>query len=231
MPEGNINAEVAERLREQAEHETTQRPSRRRIETIEILEAILLSVVALVTALSGYQAARWDGESAKAYATSSRLRAASNDAQLTSNQQLIYNSGTLTAWIQSVTSGDKAAAEVLSQRFTPEYQIAFDAWLQLHPLTNHEAPAGPRFMPQFKDPLGDKAAVLGRQATTAFNDGVLFRSRAEHYVRITVVLAAVLVLIALGMRFKIRGVRYAVNAVAGLFLIYCVVLVITYPHV
>jgi hypothetical protein len=49
---------VAEHLREQAEHETTQEPSRRRVETIEILEAILLFVVALVTALSGYQAAR-----------------------------------------------------------------------------------------------------------------------------------------------------------------------------
>jgi hypothetical protein len=231
MPEGNINAEVAEHLREQAEHETTQGPSKRRIETIEILEAVLLSVVALVTALSGYQAARWDGESAKAYATSSRLRAESNELQVTSDQQLIYNSGTLTAWIQSVTSGDSVAANVLRQRFTPEYQVAFDAWLQLHPLTNREAPAGPRFMPQFKDPLGDKAVVLGRKATATFNDGVEFRSRAEHYVRVTVVLAAVLVLIALGMRFKIRGVRYAVNAVAGLFLVYCVVLVITYPHV
>jgi hypothetical protein len=231
MPEGNINAEVVERLREQAEHETTKRPSKRRIETIEILEAVLLSVVALVTALSGYQAARWDGESAKAYATSSQLRAESNDAQLTSNQQLAYNSGTLTAWIQSITSGDKAAAEVLSQRFTTEYQVAFDAWLQLHPLTNHEAPAGPRYMPEFKDSLAEKAAKLGGRATATFNDGVLCRSRAEHYVRITVVLAAVLILIALGMRFKIRGVRYAVNVVAGLFLVYCVVLVITYPHV
>jgi hypothetical protein len=73
--------------------------------------------------------------------------------------------------------------------------------------------------------------VLGRQAAATFADGVEFRSRAEHYVRVTVVLAAVLVLIALGMRFKIRGVRYAVNVVAGVLLVYCVVLVITYPHV
>jgi hypothetical protein len=113
---------------------------------------------------------------------------------VTSNQQLIYNSGTLTAWIPSVTSGDTAAARVLSQRFTPEYQVAFDAWLQLHALTNREAPAGPRVTPQFKDPPGEKAAVMGRQATATFNGGVELRSRAEHYVRITVVLAAVLVI-------------------------------------
>ena len=41
--------------------------------------------------------------------------------------------------------------------------------------------------------------------------------------RITVVLAAVLFLIAIGQRFKIRGVRYAVNIVAGIFLVYSLV--------
>ena len=79
MPEGNINAEVAEHLREHGAHgahdeHAAHKPSRRRIETIEILEAILLAIVAVATALSGYQAALWDGESAKEYATSSRLR-------------------------------------------------------------------------------------------------------------------------------------------------------------
>ena len=82
MPEGNVNAEVAEHLREHGahdEHAPRHQPSRRRIETIEILEAILLAIVAIVTALSGYQAARWDGESAKEYATSSRLRTEANE--------------------------------------------------------------------------------------------------------------------------------------------------------
>ena len=81
MPEGNVNAEIANHLREQGEHDepAADRPSKRRIETIEILEAILLAIVAIVTALSGYQAARWDGESAKEYATSSRLRTESTE--------------------------------------------------------------------------------------------------------------------------------------------------------
>ncbi len=231
MPEGNINAEVAERLREQAEHTATGKPRKRRVETVEILEAVLLSIVALVTALSGYQAARWDGESAKAYATSSRLRAESYEMSLAANQQLIYNSGTLTAWIQSVTSGDVAAAKELSKRFLPNYQVAFDAWVKLHPFTNPSAPAGPRYMPQFRDPLSDQAKAVGKEATIAFNDGVEFRDRGEHYVRLTVILAAVLFMIALGQRFRIRGVRYAVNVVAGVFLLYCLFLIMTYPRV
>ena len=110
MPEGNINAELAEHLREHGEHDEQaagRRPSRRRIETIEILEAILLAVVAVATALSGYQAALWDGESAKEYATSSRLRSESVEKHLESNQVVAYNADTLNAWLQASVAGDE----------------------------------------------------------------------------------------------------------------------------
>ena len=235
MPEGNINAEIAEHLREHGGHDEHgeadgPQPSRRRIETLEILEAILLAIVALVTATSGYQAARWDGESARAYATSSRLRAEGNEAQLTANQTLIYNAGNFTAWLQAYDTHDTSLQTLLSRRFTPEYKVAFDAWLQLKPFQNPKAPPGPRYMPEYKDPLGDHAAELNDEATKAFDEGVSARDTGEHYVRLTVILAAVLFLIAIGQRFKIRGVRYSVNIVAGVFLVYCIWLIVTYPH-
>jgi hypothetical protein len=56
MGEANVNTEIAKHLTEHGHHEGG--PSRRRIETIEILEAILLAMVAIVTAWSGYQAAK-----------------------------------------------------------------------------------------------------------------------------------------------------------------------------
>jgi hypothetical protein len=232
MPEGNINAEVAERLREHGAHEedTAHKPSRRRVETIEILEAILLAIVAIVTALSGYQAARWDGESAKEYATSSRLRTEANGTQLTANQTLIYNAGNFTAWLQAYAQHDKYLQSLLERRFTPEYKVAFDAWLAVHPFTDPNAPPGPRYMPEYKDPLVEQAAELNKEASHAFDLGVSYRATAEKYVRITVVLAAVLFLIAIGQRFKIRGVRYAVNIVAGFFLVYSLYLFLIYPH-
>jgi hypothetical protein len=230
MAEGNANMEIAQHLREHGGHEDHDEPSHRRIETIEILEAILLAIVALSTALSGYQAAKWDGESAKAYATSSRLRVQSTDLQLTGNQTLLYDTGTFTAWLQAYTAGDAKLAGILSRRFTPEYKVAFDAWLKLDPLINPGAPPGPRYMPQYKDPLGEKAQSLGDQATEAFNEGVHDRAIGEDYVRVTVILAAVLFLLAIGQRFRIKGVRLAVSGVAGAFLVYCIVLLISYPH-
>ncbi len=232
MPEGNINAEIAEHLREHGahdEHEAHQ-PSRRRIETIEILEAILLAIVAIVTALSGYQAARWDGESAKEYATSSRLRTESNTTQLTANQTLVYNAGNVTAWIQAQESGNTKLAGILANRFTPDFKPAFEAWVKTDPLTNPDAPAGPSKMPEYHDPLTDQANELSKEASHAFDLGVDTRVTAERYVRITVVLAAVLFLIAIGQRFEIRGVRYAVNIVAGIFLVYSLYLFAVYPH-
>jgi hypothetical protein len=232
MPEGNINAEVAEHLREHGGHDEAadHTPSRRRVETIEILEAILLAIVAIVTALSGYQAARWDGESAKEYATSSRLRTEAQSTALTANQTLIYNAGNFTAWLQAYDAGEKSLQDLLERRFTPEYKKAFDAWVAIDGMNDPSAPPGPRYMEEYEDPLTEKAAEQNKEASHAFDLGVDYRATGERYVRITVVLAAVLFLIAIGQRFKVRGVRYSVNIVAGIFLVYCLYLFAIYPH-
>lgn len=230
MPEGNANIEIAQHLREHGEDRDVVGPSRRRIEIIEILEAIFLGIVAMATALSGYQAAKWDGESAKAYATSSRLRIASNEARLTSNETLVYNSGTFTAWLQAYAAGDAKLKTILSERFSAEYKVAFDAWLKLDPLNTPGAPPGPHYMSEYTDSLANQARDLADEATTAFEEGVHDRAVGEDYVRVTVILAAVLFLLAIGQRFRIRGVRLTVTGVAGAFLTYCVVLIATYPH-
>ena len=233
MPEGNINAEVAEHLREHNEHagDEAHQPSKRRIETVEILEAILLAIVAIATALSGFQAALFDGESAKEYATSSRLRVEAQSALLTANQQLIASSATFTAWLQAYEANDEQLMQLLERRFLPNYKEAFDQWVELAPWTASDTPPGPAYMPGYEDPLTEKAAELNKEATHAFDLGVSTRLTGEKYVRITVILAAALFLIAIGQRFKIRGVRYSVNTVAGVLILYCVVLLVTYPHI
>jgi len=230
MSEANFNAEIAKHLSEHGEHKEAEAKSRGHRERIEILEAILLALVAVVTAWSGYQAARWDGVSAKDYATSSRLRAEGNAQQLTSNQTLIYNTGTLNTWIMATTQHNAQAARILAQRFTPNYDLAFKAWLKTNPLSNPLAPAGPRFMPEYKDPIAAQATKLNDQASEAFTGGVESRDRAEHYVRITVLLAAVLFLIAIGQRFEFRAVRISMLSVAGIFIVYTFLVLLTYPR-
>jgi hypothetical protein len=226
MSEGNTNIEVSSHLREHV----PQGEGGARAEILEILEAILLAVVAVATALSGYQAARFDGISGRDYALASRLRVQSEQASLTSNQTLIYNSGTLTAWLQAETSHNTALAHILARRFTPNYEVAFKAWLKTDPLTNPDAPPGPRYIPQYRDPLTAQANALSAQSTEAYNHGVESRDTADNYVRLTVILAAVLFLIAIGQRFRIRGVRLGVLGIAGGLIVYAMVLLATYPR-
>ncbi len=231
MPEVNAYVEIAQHLHEHGTAQGRTEPSRRRIEILEILEAILLAVVAIATAFSGYQAARWDSESAKAYSEASSLRVDSNETQLTANELLGFNATVFTAWLQAYSADDEKLQELLERRSTDEYRVAFEAWLKADPFTDPAAPAGPGSMPEYEDPVADKAVTLGAEATAAFNEGVRSREEGEHYVRLTVILAAVLFLIAVGQRFQMRGVRYGLTAVAGALLLYCVALIVTYPHV
>ena len=50
------------------------RSSQSRFEAIEIIEAVILALVAVATAWSGYQAAEWAGKRAEQYAEATRLR-------------------------------------------------------------------------------------------------------------------------------------------------------------
>jgi hypothetical protein len=229
MPEGNINAEVADHLRGHDRSEGRQ--SRRRIEITEIIEAVVLGLVALATAWSGYQAAKWDGESALEYAEASRLNVEAQQMRTESTQYLQYNADTLDSWLQATTSGNEELAALLENRFTPEYKEAFEAWVETDPLTDPDAPPGPGFMPEFEDSRAERAAETEEEAHHAFALGVETRATAEKYVRITVILAAVLFLVAIGQRFSLKGVRAGVTLVAAAFLIYAVALIATLPKV
>ena len=67
LPEATSNVEYAHRIHEQGHEHGHQRGHKKedqRHEWVAIAEAIVLSVVAIATAWSGYQAAKWDALSA-----------------------------------------------------------------------------------------------------------------------------------------------------------------------
>lgn len=225
MGEVNANLEIARHLDKHGPH-----GSRLRHEIIEILEAVLLAVVAVVTAWSGYQAAKWDGESARAYAESARVRIEAERLYLRSGQVLAYDANTFNSWLEATVRGEDDVAALMQKRFTPEYRVAFEAWLELDPLRNPDAPAGPGLMPEYHNALADESAELSTQATEAFEEAVHARETGDSYVRITVLLAAVLFLVAVGQRFEVRGVRVAVLVLAGAFLTFGIVLLATLPR-
>jgi hypothetical protein len=225
MPEG-MNLEIAREL-----SKSTNRPANSfPVQLLEISEAVVLAVVAVATAWSGYQAAKWDGQQAFEYGNSSRLRVEAGIAATEGGQQRLLDVCTFNTWIQARETGDKKLADIYVRRLSPEYRAAFEAWLKTDPFTNRDAPAGPLFMPQYHNALLGQSDKLNEEATLAFSQGTQAREIAEKYVRGTVLLATVLFLIALAQRFQLRKVRIGLLVLAAGLMFVALVFVLRYPR-
>jgi hypothetical protein len=218
VPEGMAPEEVGKEIAHHAEH--SGRGERDRHDRIlSIAEAVLLSVVALMAAWSGYAAAKWSTESRVNLAEASTLRSEGNRADINAIDLRNFDASTFNAWFSAFTVKNKEAMALAERRFRPQFKVAFEAWRKTHPETNRNAPKGPTYMPQYTEPGLAKARSLNQQASTAFDDGSTAGTRSDDYVRTTVFLASVLFLVGISTQFRIRGVRYALVAVGAALLI------------
>jgi hypothetical protein len=205
MPEGLSADEVGKQIGEHTR--------------VSIIEAILLSIVAVLAAYSGYAAAKWSTEQRVQLATASSKRSQANRAYLHSISLRNFDSTTFDAWFAAYSDGNRQAMALAERRFRPEFKLAFDAWRATHPETNPDAPKGPTYMPQYRRPGLREAAALDHEADQAFTDGADAGERSDEYVRVTVFLASVLFLVGIATQFRVRRVRYALAGVGAVLLI------------
>ena len=85
-------------------------------------------------------------------------------------------------------------------------------------------------MPQYRSSKAEQAVRLNDQASEAFEQGTRGRQYADQYVRATVTLATVLLLIAISQRFKTRRVRIGLLVIAVFLLCFPVYHIITLPQ-
>ena len=131
---------------------------------------------------------------------------------------LSHDAATFNEWLQAKRANDAQLQAMLVRRFSPEYRTAFAAWLDTEPFTNPDAPPGPGYLPEYRNPQMEQADQLNEKAATLERAGTEARHTAEEYVRATVLFALVLFLVAVGQRFRLRGVRIATIVMAfGLF--------------
>ena len=88
-----------------------------RFEVIEIIEALILALVAVATAWSGYQAAEWAGKRAENYAKASRLRVTAEGLATLAGQERIYDSDTFNSWLVAKLDIRKKPQSSLSGAF------------------------------------------------------------------------------------------------------------------
>jgi hypothetical protein len=227
LPEGLSPLEAHKEIQHHQDHAAKAEGTYGR--ALQIAEALVLALVTLTAAWSGYAAAKWGTESRLELAAASSARAQANRADLTALSLRNFDASTFNSWFTAYTLGDPQKMAIAEKRFRPEMKVAFDAWLATHPETNPDAPPGPTFMPQYHLVQEDQAAKLDAAAEEHTALGNRAGIAGDHYVRITVLLAGVLFLIGIGSTFTIAGARYALLGVGVALFATAVVLILLEP--
>ncbi|HEY4255731.1 MAG TPA: hypothetical protein VGM66_00770 [Candidatus Udaeobacter sp.] len=202
-----------------------------RFELIEIIEALILALVAVATAWSGYQAAQWAGKRAADYSQASRLRVTAEGLATLAGQERIYDSDTFNSWLAAKLGGKEKEAEFLERRFRSEYEPAFVAWMKTDPFNNPQSPAGPIFMTEYHNANHERFLGLIKEAADVADQGTRSGEIGDQYVRITVLLATVLLITAIGQRFHFRIVRILFMILAWLLLCLPLWQLLTLPRI
>ena len=231
MPEGLTPAEVGKEIAEHKQHTAADhdQDDGHHDRWLSILEALLLSLVAVLAAYSGYAAAKWGTESSVGLAKASAQRTKANRADTEGIVTRTLDSASFNAWFTAFTAGNANAERLAAKRMRPGYQPAFKAWLATDPTHNPNAPPGPAYMPQYVIPQETAAKAFDAQADASFSDGATAGATADKYIRDTVFLATVLFLVGISGHFRIRSARLGLIGVGALLLIFAVIQLLGLP--
>ena len=142
MPEGLSATEVGKEIGEHAKHANGHTEESRHDRVISLAGAVLLSIVTITAAWSGYSAAKWGTESSLNLAKASATRTEANrhfqeGLSYRTADALLFN-----AWFGAYIAGNKNGMRVAEKRFRPRFEVAFVAWLATHPFAEPERAAG-----------------------------------------------------------------------------------------
>ena len=196
---------------------------------MSIVEAVLLSLVAVLAAYSGYAAAKWGTKSSVTLASASAARTKANRADTEAIVTRTLDSASFNAWFTAFTAGNADAERLAEKRMRPGYRPAFNAWQATDPSHNPRAPAGPSYMPQYVVPQAAAARAYDTQADALFATGSKAGATADKYIRATVFLATVLFLVGISGHFRIRQARMGLVGAGGLLLAFAVIQLLGLP--
>jgi ferric-dicitrate binding protein FerR (iron transport regulator) len=195
----------------------------------EILATVLLALAAVATAWSSYQAARWNGEQAKAAGRVNAVRVEAARAQGLAEAQTEVDVATFIEWVDASVHDDAELTAFYEARFREEFKPAFDAWLATEPLTTVEAPPTPFAMEEYQLAAEDEAATLDAEAEQLAADVRRNILRSTNYVLGVVMFAVVLFFAGMSTKLQGRGVRHAMLAMGTIVFLGAAIRIATFP--
>jgi len=183
---------------------------------IDTLAAVLLAVAAVATAWSSYQASRWTGEQAKAFATASASRVESTRSSNLANTQTQIDVAVFIQWVDARLQGGADLAAFYEERFRDEFKPAFQAWLRTDPFEDPSAPPSPFAMDEYRLAATHEANELSATAEASAELARTYIQRATNYVLGVVLFATSLFFAGISTKLnstRLRGVILGVGCV------------------
>jgi len=173
----------------------------------EIVATLLLALAAVATAWSSYQAARWNGEQAKASGSVNKTRLQATRASALANAQTEVDVATFTQWVDAYARKESVLADFYFRRFRAEFKPAVNAWLATRPLKNPKAPLTPFAMPQYRLAATAEAEALDRKAEALSAKVHENIQRSTNYVLGVVLFAVTLFFAAMSTKLTTPALR------------------------
>ena len=196
---------------------------------VELAATVLLALAAVATAWSSYQAARWNGEQAKASAATNKARIEAARASDLANAQTEIDVATFTQWVDAFARGERFLTNFYRERFREEFKPAVNAWIASRPLRNPDAPLTPFAMPQYRLAARAEAARLDARAEELSAQVRRNIQRSTNYVLGVVLFAVALFFAAMSTKLTTPHLRTAALALGALVFFVAFVWIVTSP--
>ena len=196
---------------------------------VEIVSTVVLAVAAVATAWSGYQASRWHGEQAEAFAHANASRVESTRASNLANAQSGIDVATFSQWVNAYARNETQLADFYFRRFRAEFKPAVDAWIATKPLKNPSAPLTPFAMPQYRLEANAQAERLQATAEAASAEANSDIQRADDYVLAVVLFSVALFFSGVSTRMGSPRMRAVVLGIGCVVLLGAAAWIATFP--
>lgn len=202
----------------------------RQLRATEFIATALLSLGAIATSWSGYQAALWSGIQAMHYSRASSSRVEATREFTTSGQVEMVDVSLFMSWVNAYAVGNEPLQKFYRDRFRHEFVPAFEEWLASTPWQNPNAAPTPFTSTRYRIATRERALQLEREAEEEFRKGERANDISDKYVLNSVFLAVALFFAGIAQQFHMVKVRLGMLSLSALLLIAGFVNILSLPR-
>jgi len=210
------------------DEEADRRDGRSLRETVTV---VLLSVTAVLTAWSGFEASKWGGEMSIAFSRASAQRIEASTERSHADAAREIDLQVFALYLQGTATGNDLLADFARDRFTTHFEPAFEEWLASRPLQNPDAAPSPFALDSYVPPGQVEAAEADARADALFARALVSNQRGDDYTLVTVLFALVLFFGAFAGRFRSPRASWGMVGAACVLLVVGVGFLVSFPKI